>query len=127
MSNATNQLAAPSHSRSFRDRLREICMFFDETDRVHQTMRRVAERLEGANIAYAIVGGMAVNAHRHVRTTDDVDFLLTGDGLIAFLRAFVPQEFEPVEGHPRRFADRTTGVTFDILVTGLFPGSGQPG
>ena len=30
-------------------------------------------------------------------------------------------------GRPRRFLDRTTGLTFDFLVTGMFPGSGRPG
>jgi hypothetical protein len=27
----------------------------------------------------------------------------------------------------RRFTDRKTGITLDVLVTGLFPGSGRPG
>lgn len=102
-------------------------MFFQGTDRVHQTMRRVAEKLEQANIPYAIVGGMAVNAHRHERTTKDVDFLLTSDGLDAFIQQYVHKDFDPVPGRPRRFVDRDNGVTFDVLVTGLFPGSGRPG
>ncbi len=63
-------------------------MFFDGTDRVHQTLRRVAERLEAAGIEYAIIGGMAVNAHGYQRTTADVDFLFSADGLVAF-RALV--------------------------------------
>jgi hypothetical protein len=35
---------------SFRERLREISMFFDKTDKVHQAMRRVCERLNQAGI-----------------------------------------------------------------------------
>jgi hypothetical protein len=118
---------APVKPLSFDDRVKEIDMFFQGTDRVHQTMRRVVEKLEAANIAYAIVGGMAVNAHRHERTTKDVDFLLTAEGLNTFKRIFVNSDFEAVPGRPRRFVDRSNGVNFDILVTGLFPGSGQPG
>lgn len=64
----------------FWKRVKEIDMFFAGTDPVHQTMRRVVEKLEGANIPYAIVGGMAVNAHRYQRTTADVDVLLTPEG-----------------------------------------------
>ena len=112
---------------SFEDRVKEIDMFFQGNDPVHQTMRRVAGKLEEAKIPYAIVGGMAVNAHRHERTTKDVDFLLTSEGLATFLRHFVGTDFEHVTGRPRRFVDRVNGITFDILVTGLFPGSGQPG
>jgi hypothetical protein len=102
-------------------------MFFQENDPVHQTMRRVAGALQQAGIAYAVVGGMAVNAHGHRRTTGDVDFLLTQEGFTEFRRRFVPQEFEPVPGRTRRFADRANGVTFDVLLTGWFPGSGKPG
>src|ERR1700727_429584 len=113
--------------QSFRERLKDISMFFDATDRIHQTMRRVALKLEEAGIRYALVGGMAVNAHDHPRTTKDVDFLITPNGMADFLRAYVPGEFESSPGHPRRFVDRVTGVTFDFLVTGRFPGNGQPG
>jgi hypothetical protein len=102
-------------------------MFFEGTDPVHVTMRHVADKLHQAGIDYAIVGGMAVNAHNHHRTTGDVDFLPRPDDFKEFVRQFVPSEFERIPGRPRRFLDPTTDVTFDILVTGLFPGSGKPG
>jgi len=102
-------------------------MFFQGNDPVHQTMQHVVEKLEQAGIPYAIVGAMAVNAHRYQRTTRDVDFLLSGEGLTAFVRLFGSNDFQPVPERPRRFRDPATGVTFDILVTGLFPGSGKPG
>src|SRR5688572_14409347 len=93
----SSAFAQPPRRISFDERLREIDMFFQGTDRVHETMRRVADRLESAGIHYAIVGGMAVNAHGHERTTKDVDFLLTADGLDAFIRLF-GRDFEPVPG-----------------------------
>ena len=112
---------------SFRERMKEIDMFFQGTDPVHQTMRRSAERLEQAGIPYALVGAMALNAHRHKRTTDDVDFLLNAAGFAEFCRLWVGTEYDPVPGRKRRFTDRANGVTIDILVTGLFPGRGLPG
>jgi hypothetical protein len=127
MSVISNKLRLNPRMPSFRERLKEISMFFDATDRIHQTMRHVAAKCEQAGIQYALVGGMAVNAHQHPRTTKDVDFLITPQGMASFLRSYVPQEFEAFPGHPRRFVDRATGVTFDFLVTGRFPGSGQPG
>lgn len=98
-------------------------MFFQKRDPVHQTMRR----LEKAGIAYAIMGGMALNAHHYERTTKDVDFLLTEDGFQKFCAKFVAKQYQRVPGRPRRFMDRTSGVKVDILVTGRFPGSGRPG
>ena len=111
----------------FSDRLREISMFFEGDDRVHQAMRRVAGCMDTAGIRYAIVGGMAVNAHHHQRTTKDVDFLLTAEGFVVFKSLLGANDFAPSPGRSRRFIDRATGVTFDILVAGAFPGSGEPG
>lgn len=102
-------------------------MFFQGTDPVHATMRRIADLLERAGIPYAIMGGMAVNAHRYERTTNDVDFLLTAEGLGDLVRRHLGQEFDGVSGRPRRFRDRQNDVTFDVLVTGMYPGSGKPG
>ena len=112
---------------SFWSRMKEVELFFQKNDPVHKTMCRVVKRLDKAGIAYAVVGGMAVNAHGRKRTTADLDLLLTAEGLTDFRRRFVPKDYEEVSGRPRRFADRKNGVTIDFLVTGMFPGSGVPG
>jgi hypothetical protein len=112
---------------TFWEGVKEIDRFFEGRDAVHKTMRRIVKRLEKANIPYAVVGGMAVYAHRYRRTTDDLDVLLTPGGLEEFKRLFVPKKYEPHARLSRRFTDRANDVTVDILVTGLFPGSGKPG
>jgi hypothetical protein len=117
----------PGPRFSFIKRLKEIDMFFQQRDPVHQTMRRTVRRLEKAGIPYAIIGGMALNAHRYLRTTGDVDFLLTPQGFEEFRKRFVGKNYEAIPGRPRRFVDRTNKVAIDILVTGLFPGTGKPG
>jgi hypothetical protein len=102
-------------------------MFFQGRDPVHKTMRRIAKQLEKAKIPYAVVGGMAVFAQGYRRTTDDLDILLTREGFAEFRRLFVPTIYEKLPKRPKRFLDPANGVTFDILVTGLFPGTGKPG
>lgn len=102
-------------------------MFFAGRGQEHKTLRRLVANLEKAKIAYVIVGGMAVNAHRYERTTGDVDVLMTRDGFAEFRRRFVPKSYDPAAGHPRRFLDRRFNCTFHVLITGLFPGSGRPG
>lgn len=116
-----------TRSTSFWDRLKEIDRFFEGRGREHKTMRRLVQKLEKAKIPYAIMGAMAVNAHHYERTTKDVDVLLTPEGFAEFCRRFVPKAYDPTPGRPRRFLDRRHQITFDILVTGLFPGSGKPG
>ena len=117
----------PATHFSFQNRLKEIGMFFQGTDAVHKTMNKIAADLEKAHIPYAIVGGMAVNAHRHGRTTDDVDVLLSPEGFAEFRRLYVPATYRKLPKRTKRFVDTANGVTFDILVTGLFPGTGKPG
>jgi hypothetical protein len=112
---------------SFQRRLKEIGMFFAGKDEVHKTMRRLVRRLTKAGISYAIMGGMAVNAHRHERTTRDVDVLLTPTGFDEFRRLFVPKDYENTEGRARRFVDKSNQRTVDFLLTGHFPGRGSPG
>ncbi len=102
-------------------------MFFQKNDPVHKTMQRTIKNLEKANIPYALVGGMAVNLHGYRRTTNDVDFLLTPEGLAEFHKRFVPKHYKEIPGRPRRVIDRKNDVIVDFLVTGLYPGNGQPG
>jgi hypothetical protein len=109
----------------FWKRLEEIGIFFDGTAPVFHTMRRLARQLEQAGIPYAVMGGMAVNAHGARRTTDDLDVLLTPEGLEQFRRQFAGGDYEPVPKRSRRFVDRQNDVTVDFLVTGHFPGRGQ--
>jgi hypothetical protein len=107
--------------------LKEISMFFQGRDEVHKTLRRVIKRLDKAGIPYVVVGGLAVKAHGYRRTTDDVDLLLTPQGLEEFRTRFVPKNYEQAGQRKRRFVDKVNHITLGILVTGGFPGNGAPG
>jgi hypothetical protein len=122
-----NKPAYDPKTFNFLKRLQEIGVFFEKRSPQHKTMRRLARRLKTAGIPYAIMGAMAVNAHGAERTTSDVDVLLTPEGLDRFREKFVGKLYEPIEGRPRRFRERQSGVTVDFLVTGRYPGIGKPG
>jgi hypothetical protein len=115
------------HKASFRERLKEVSLFFEGKDEVTKSLRRLVKRLEQAKIPYVIVGGMAVFAQGYKRTTDDVDVLLAAEGFEEFKSRFVPKNYTQMPGRPRRFIDRINKRTLDVLVAGLFPGSGKPG
>jgi hypothetical protein len=109
------------------DFLVEADRFFAGRGEVHQTMKRLVRRLKRARIPYLIMGGMALNAHLYERMTKDVDVLLTPKGLERFKSLFVPKFYLPVSGFSRRFADRKNQRGVDVLLTGLYPGSGKRG
>jgi hypothetical protein len=52
-----------------------------QDDPVHQTLRKIAVKLDALGIPYAIAGGMALGAHHFVRATVDVDILVSAQGL----------------------------------------------
>jgi hypothetical protein len=117
-------------AREYRElwkRMESVSLFFQGKDEVHKSMHRIVRRLERAGIPYAVVGGMAVFLHHYRRTTNDVDILVSPEGLEEFRNKFVGKQYKTVEGRSRRFVDRNNDITIDLLVTGGFPGSGKRG
>lgn len=112
---------------SFDAMLREAGAYFVKQGRLHETLHRLASRLDTERIAYAILGGMALGEHGYVRMTEDVDVLLTAEGLRGFQDHLVGRGY--VATHPgaqRSFRDAESGVRIEILVTGEFPGDRKP-
>jgi hypothetical protein len=107
--------------------LREGSMHFEGESAVHKALRRIAARLEELGVDYAIAGGMALFFHGYRRFTEDVDVLITPEGL-----AKVHDELEG-RGYVRPFEksknlrDAENRVRIDFIVTGQYPGSGKPG
>lgn len=101
-------------------------MFFAGKDEVHKSLRRLVKRLEKAGISYAVMGGMAVNAHGQRRTTKDVDVLVTPEGLEEFRRRYVKKNYLQQPNRSRRFVDRLNDVGIDFLLTGHYAGRGGP-
>jgi hypothetical protein len=121
---ATRILAPRTYNEDF---LVEADRFFAERGEVHQTLKRLVGRLKRARIPYLIMGGLALNAHLYERMTKDVDVLLTPKGFERFKSLFVPKFYLPVPGFSRRFADRKNQRGVDVLLAGLYPGSGKRG
>jgi hypothetical protein len=107
--------------------LREGDMFFQGEGKVQQTLKKIALRLAEIDVDYAIAGGMAMYVHGLRRYTEDVDVLVTPEGL-----ARLHEKLDGL-GYVRPFAasknlrDSETGVRIDFLVTGQYPGDGKPG
>jgi len=100
--------------------------FFMGTADVQHAMRKLVAALEELAIPYAIVGGMALNEYGYRRVTVDVDVLLTRESLQRFKDHWLGRGY--VEKFPgsRGLRDTEFGVTIDVLVTGDYPGDGQP-
>ncbi len=94
---------------------------------VYESMRRLAKRLDAEDIAYAVIGGMAVTAHGHPRLTLDVDILLSLEGLQIFRERLVGRGYLPAfTGAKKIFIDTESKVKIEIVTAGEFPGDGLP-
>src|SRR5262249_45159136 len=107
--------------------LREAGDYFAGGGKLHETLRRLAARLDAEGIAYALIGCLALGKHLYVRMTDDVDVLVTPDGLTRFHERCIGRGY--VATHPgaqRSVRDTESGVRIEFLVAGEFPGDGKP-
>jgi hypothetical protein len=107
--------------------LEEGDRFFMGDGKVNEALRQLAHRFREADIAYAIVGAMALGRHGLERFTVDVDVLITKEGLAEFRAKYEGLGYVPAfPGAQKKFRATETGVRVDFITTGEFPGDGKP-
>ncbi len=123
-----------SHFPTYEDRLnasldwalREGSMHFEEKSAVHQTLRKIARRLAQLKIPYAVAGGMALFLHGYRRFTEDVDILVTPEGLATIHQQLEGAGYLPLFQGSKNLRDTEHGVRVEFIVAGQFPGDGKP-
>jgi hypothetical protein len=130
MTTEIDRTVAPPYEQRLRNDRRwamdEGDRHFGKDDDVYKTLRKIGRRLEELAIPYAIVGGMALEAHGYRRLTVDVDLLVTRDGLTAIHEKLDGLGYLPPFTVSKNLRDTETGVRIEFLVTGEYPGDGKP-
>src|SRR3984893_17736986 len=90
--------------------LREGSMHFEKESAVHKTLRKITRRLEEMGIPYAVAGGMALFAHGYRRFTEDVDILVTPEGLKEIHRQLEGLGYLPPFAGSKNLRDAEQGV-----------------
>ena len=107
--------------------LKEASNFYMAHGDVFTTLQKLTSHLEEGKIPYALVGGLALAAHGFVRMTQDVDLLMTREGLETFKQRFLGRGYVlAFSGAQKTFRDTETQVRIEILITGDYPGDGKP-
>ena len=101
-------------------------MFFEQKSGLHLTLERITRRLRELEIPYAVVGGMAMFFHGFRRFTEDVDILVTPEGLDRLHHELEGQGYLPLFPGSKNLRDTDSGVRVEFLVTGDYPGDGKP-
>jgi hypothetical protein len=86
----------------------------------------VTRKLGDLGIDYVVVGGMAMFQHGYRRFTEDVDLLVTREGLERVHRELEGVGYTTPFSGSKNLRDTEHGVKIDFLVTGAFPGDGLP-
>lgn len=99
---------------------------FDEKSAVYATLRKITAHLNDLQVPYAVAGGMALFEHGLRRFTEDVDILVTNEGLKRIHSALTGHGYLPVFERSKNLRDTETRVRIEFLVAGQFPGDGKP-
>src|SRR5262245_20827812 len=105
---------------------REGSMHFEKESAVHKTLEKITRRLEELGIPYAVAGGMALFFHGYRRFTEDVDILVTREGLGEVHERLEGLGYVPPFEGSKNLRDAESGVRIEFLVAGDYPGDGQP-
>jgi hypothetical protein len=106
--------------------LSEGSRHFEEDSNVFKALHKITKRLETLGIPYAVVGGMALFRHGLRRFTEDVDILVTKEGLRKIHEKLEGLGYLPPFKHSKHLRDTELGVKVEFLTTGDYPGDGKP-
>jgi hypothetical protein len=101
--------------------------FFMGKGLLNNALLRVASDLEEHGIDYSVIGAIALNQHGYRRFTEDIDLLLTKEGLERFREELVGLGYRPAfEGSTRKFRTVQENVPIEVITSGEYPGDGLP-
>jgi hypothetical protein len=106
--------------------LLEGSMHFEGGSAVHKTLTKLAARLDEIGVPYAIAGGMALFFHGYRRFTEDVDVVVTAEGLRRIHEELEGRGYVPSFSGSKNLRDAEHGVRIEFLIAGQFPGDGLP-
>jgi Uncharacterised nucleotidyltransferase len=105
----------------------EARRYFMGKGRLNKTLARITSDLEAHNISYAVIGATALLAHGYPRLTEDIDLLMTREGLEKFHAELIGLGYAPAfPGARKRLLSTIDGVSIEVMTTGEYPGDRQP-
>src|SRR5438270_643949 len=116
-----------AEQRHVRELYAEGLRYFMGQGSLNNALAQLSADLERHGIDYMIIGAVALMAHGYPRFTEDIDLVLTREGLEAFHRELIGLGYVPAfEGARKRLRATRDGVPVEIIVAGEYPGDGRP-
>jgi hypothetical protein len=113
--------------RTVPDVYAEGLRYFMGEGTINKTLTRLANDLDQRGIDYIVIGAIALLAHGYPRFTEDIDLVMTSEGLQKFHDELVGLGYSPAfSGAKKRLRSTVDGVSIEVMTTGEFPGDGKP-
>lgn len=93
---------------------------------VNRALRRITKRLDELGIPYAVAGGLALIAHGYRRFTEDIDMIVSQEGLDKIHEHLDGRGWVRPFSMSKNLRDADNGVRIEFLVAGGYPGDGKP-
>ena len=106
--------------------MQEASRFFEGKSEIHDTLKKITQKLRDLGIDYVVVGGLAMFQHGYRRFTEDVYILVTREGLKEIHHRLEGLGYLPPFQGSKNLRDMEHGVRIEFLLTGEFPGDGKP-
>jgi hypothetical protein len=122
-----------SNSRSFLERYEEGHRYLMGRGILNRTLAELAVRLTSHGVDYIVIGAVALKEHGYERVTENIDLVLTDEGLAKFNRELLGRGGLGLEGYDqvipgssKRLRTFPEGVSIKVMITGEYPGDGKP-
>src|SRR5215216_1140777 len=113
--------------RSIPEIYAEGLRYFMGEGTLNRTLARLANDLDERGIDYIVIGAVALLAYGYPRFTEDIDLVMTAEGLQKFHEELVGLGYVPAfPGAKKRIRSTTDGVSIEVMTTGEYPGDGKP-
>lgn len=105
----------------------EALRYFMGQGTLNRSLAHIVADLNEHEIDYMVVGALALLAHGYPRLTEDIDLVLTGEGLKQFHEQLIGLGYVPAfPGARKRLRSTRDGVRIDVIASGEYPGDGKP-
>ena len=123
MSSFDSNIGGGHFSRVYAEGLR----YFMGQGSLNNTLARLVADLKEHDIDYMVIDAVALLAHGYPRFTEDIDLLMTREGLQKFHEELIGLGYAPAfPGAKKKLRSTIDGISIEVMTTGEYPGDGKP-
>ena len=116
-----------SESQSISEVYAEGRRLFMGEGKLNDALSRLVRDLREQEIDYVVIGALALLAHGYPRFTEDIDVVVTREGLERFHEVLVGRSYLPAfAGARKRLRSTADGTPVELIASGEYPGDGKP-